>query len=159
MLNGGSNTINVIANDTDANNIVDQLTLTDAEGNSITVNTGSAYSVTIYDSAYTPTSALAGGIFESSKNAWLLLGAATDYGIIVVQDADNSVQALYPTLNKGDLVALTFNVGNGGGTAIFGQGIQPRTKITGKVVPEFGAPGVIEFTTPTSYTDEIVELQ
>nr|WP_285519792.1 hypothetical protein [Thermococcus nautili] len=111
------------------------------------------------DYAYTSISELAGGIFQASKLAWNNLADPTDYGIIVIQDADNSVQPLYPTLNKGDLVALTFNVGNAGGTAIFGNGIEPRTKITGKVVPEFGAPGVIEFTTPTSYTAEIIELQ
>nr|WP_083757816.1 hypothetical protein [Thermococcus onnurineus] len=115
--------------------------------------------LSVIDSAYTPASLIAGGVFASDKLAWLGLSAATDYGIIVIQDADNSVQPLYPTINKGDMVALTFYVGNDAGTAIFGQGIQPRTKITGKVVPEFGAPGVIEFTTPTSYTDEIIELQ
>nr|WP_240912240.1 hypothetical protein [Thermococcus sp. GR7] len=125
----------------------------------MTVNDGSSIIVEVLDSAYTAKDELAGGIFASDKFAWSLLASATDYGIIVIQDADNSVQPLYPTINKGDMVALTFYVGNDAGTAIFGQGIQPRTKITGKVVPEFGAPGVIEFTTPTSYTDEIIELQ
>ncbi|CAI1493183.1 Flagellin [Thermococcus nautili] len=139
----------------DGTNVV----LTDQYGNSITVAAGGTINVNVIDYAYTSISELAGGIFQASKLAWNNLADPTDYGIIVIQDADNSVQPLYPTLNKGDLVALTFNVGNAGGTAIFGNGIEPRTKITGKVVPEFGAPGVIEFTTPTSYTAEIIELQ
>ncbi|WP_337998376.1 hypothetical protein [Thermococcus onnurineus] len=140
------------------------LIITDQYGNQMVIyDIGSGASanvkLSVIDSAYTPASLIAGGVFASDKLAWLGLSAATDYGIIVIQDADNSVQPLYPTINKGDMVALTFYVGNDAGTAIFGQGIQPRTKITGKVVPEFGAPGVIEFTTPTSYTDEIIELQ
>ena len=176
VLASGANTITVSAGDiggssTGAN---DDLILTDQYGNKLiiydvidtTANGGDKEkTVTItpgvFDSAYTGTSDIAGGIFASDKYAWSFLDKPTDYGIIVIQDADNSVQPLYPTLNKGDLVALTFYVGGtvGGNNAIFGNGIEPRTKITGKVVPEFGAPGVIEFTTPTSYTAEIIELQ
>ncbi|AJC70841.1 flagellin [Thermococcus guaymasensis DSM 11113] len=129
----------------------------------IIINNGSTQAVLNYESnAYTGKDGIAGGIFDTGKTAWSGLNDPTDYGIIVVQDADNSVQSDYPTLNKGDLVILTFYVGGsvGGENAIFGNnGIPPRTKITGKIVPEFGAPGVIEFTTPTSYTEEIVELQ
>ncbi|WP_342765123.1 hypothetical protein [Thermococcus sp.] len=152
ILNEGANTVSVTDNGDGT------ITIT-VGSTSMTVTDGSSITIEVLDSAYTAKDELAGGIFASEKFAWSLLVSPTDYGIIVIQDADNSVQALYPTLNKGDLVALTFNVGNSGGSAIFGYGIEPRTKITGKVVPEFGAPGVIEFTTPTSYTAEIIELQ
>ncbi|WP_372842725.1 flagellin [Pyrococcus kukulkanii] len=117
---------------------------------------------------------------------------AKSFGIIVLQDADNSLSADYPTLNQGDLVVLTVLVGSlkesasnadyiydsdGDGTAdsavdvdgdgsygdtitgVFGNGIAPGTKITGEVVPEFGAPGVVEFTTPSTYTEAVMELQ
>ncbi|QEK78055.1 flagellin [Pyrococcus furiosus DSM 3638] len=95
-----------------------------------------------------------GDVFNAST-AWNL--SNTNFGIIVLQDADNSVDQNYPTLNKGDIVVITVKVGEGNG--VFGKGIPPRTKITGKVIPEFGAPGVIEFTTPSTYTSEVIELQ
>jgi len=83
---------------------------------------------------------------------WDNLGA-TDFGIIVLQDADGSILPQYPTLNAGDLVALAVNVDN-----VFG-GIAPGERVTGQVIPENGAPGVIDFTTPSTYTDNVMELQ
>nr|WP_281288769.1 hypothetical protein [Thermococcus aciditolerans] len=131
-------------------------------------------------------SGVVNNIFDSTNlDAWKYIVAPTEYGIIALQDADNSVQEAYPTLNAGDLVVLTVPVGGTtdfdvsantitvqdvsgtpaitiqkvGFSAVFGDGFQPRQKITGKVVPEFGAPGVIEFTTPTSFTTNIITLQ
>jgi flagellin FlaB len=99
--------------------------------------------------------------------AWSYLDQSTsEFGIIVLQDGDDSLTAAHPTLNKGDLVILTVLVGNldvdGASPAesgVFGAGIAPGKKITGEIVPEFGAPGVIEFTTPSTYTDAVMELQ
>ncbi|AJC70842.1 flagellin [Thermococcus guaymasensis DSM 11113] len=86
---------------------------------------------------------------------WSVL-TSTTFGIIVLQDDDGSVQMNYPTLSKGDLVVLAVNT-----EQVFSDnsGIEPNTKITGEVVPEFGAPGVIEFTTPSTYTQSVMELQ
>ncbi|AHL22769.1 flagellin [Thermococcus nautili] len=120
-------------------------------------------------------------IFGTTLAAWSNLWAtghdpAKNFGIIVLQDADQSLSADYPTLNQGDLVVLTVlvgaldlgNDGYGTGTDAVGvfadlannvYGIAPGTKITGEVVPEFGAPGVIEFTTPSTYTEAVMELQ
>ncbi|NJE53919.1 flagellin [Thermococcus sp. 21S9] len=87
----------------------------------------------------------------SVSGAWPTTGY--NFGIVVIQDADNSVQQNYPTINQGDLVALTINA-----TAALG-GIGPGTTITGEVIPEQGAPGVIQFTTPSTYTTDVIELQ
>ncbi len=75
------------------------------------------------------------------------------FGIIVLQDEDGSISSNYPVLNRGDKVILTVNT-----NTIF-SGITPRTSVTGEVRPEFGAPGIIEFTTPPAYTENVIELQ
>ncbi|AJC70840.1 flagellin [Thermococcus guaymasensis DSM 11113] len=100
--------------------------------------------------------------------AWTYLNdtSTSEFGIIVLQDADDSLSDDHPTLNKGDLVVLTVLVGNydvdgdsNPESGVFGNGIAPGKKITGEIVPEFGAPGVIEFTTPSTYVDAVMELQ
>ena len=40
-----------------------------------------------------------------------------------------------------------------------GFGIPPSTKVIGKVIPETGDDGDIEFVTPATYTTNILELQ
>jgi flagellin FlaB len=73
------------------------------------------------------------------------------FGVIVLQDADDSCIATNPIINFGDHVVLT--VGNAF------SGISPRTDMFGMVISEEGAPGIIGFRTPESYTDSILELQ
>ncbi|QDA31874.1 flagellin [Thermococcus indicus] len=129
----------------------------DLKNTKVILSNGTVQAVLSYDTdSYT--SGVVSDIFDTTLYAWdNLTSKTTNFGIIVLQDADNSVKQNYPTLNKGDLVVLTVQVGDSG---VFGtNGIKPRTKIIGKVVPEFGAPGVIEFTTPSTYTDKVMTLQ
>ncbi|NJE13532.1 flagellin [Thermococcus sp. LS2] len=81
------------------------------------------------------------------------------FGIAVVQDGDNSLgSADHPTLSWGDIAALmlwTTPFDNGRDSF----GLPPGTKVIGKVIPENGAGGVIDFTTPSTYTSNIMELQ
>ncbi|MCS3900757.1 flagellin [Methanococcus voltae] len=88
----------------------------------------------------------------SSIADWSKLNGTT-VGLIVIQDADDSVAAATPVINKGDIVAIAIN------TTTFAT--TPRTAISGTVQPEFGAPGVISFTTPATYLtgSKIVQLQ
>ncbi|MBA2859268.1 flagellin [Methanococcus maripaludis] len=82
-----------------------------------------------------------------------LATTSTEFGIAVVQDNDGSVKAASPVLNKGDIVAITIV----DGTTL---DLSPRTEVSGKIQPEFGAPGVIAFTTPATYIDtNVIELQ
>jgi flagellin FlaB len=94
-----------------------------------------------------------GEISDLSLDAWNLTSG--QFGIIVIQDADNSCKSDTPVINKGDIVALTVNA------TANELALEPRTKVTGSVVPEFGAPAVIEFTTPATYlsTQTVLELQ
>ena len=94
-----------------------------------------------------------GEVTNTSLAAWNLSGG--EFGIIVLQDADGSCKSTTPVINKGDIVALTINA------SAVGLNLVPRTTVTGSVIPEFGAPAVIEFTTPAAYlsTQEVIQLQ
>ena len=86
--------------------------------------------------------------------------AVSDFGdnqhfdIIVFQDADGSCKEATPIINFGDHVVLAVD-----SSSVFTTGIPPRTDVFGTVIPEEGTVGVIGFTTPSSYTEDVIELQ
>jgi len=75
------------------------------------------------------------------------------FGILVVEDADNSLSSSTPVINRGDKVYLCINA-----TGCFNN-IAERTDVWGMVAPELGSPGMISFRTPASYTDNVIDLQ
>lgn len=95
-----------------------------------------------YDSANFNSSASDSGVFAT--DAFNL--TATQFGIIVLEDADGSCKSDTPTINKGDTAILTINA-----SAAFSPGIGTRKDVWGNVMPEFGSWGLINFNTPTSY--------
>jgi flagellin FlaB len=82
--------------------------------------------------------------------------AANRFGILVLEDADGSCTQANPVINRGDKVLLCVDT-----TQSFSAtgGINERTDIWGIVCPEQGSPGVIAFTTPASYNDNVYDLQ
>ena len=91
-----------------------------------------------------------GGLFGTVNSSNL---TTTTYGVIVIRDIDNSCSSSTPLINNDDLVVILVNT-----TKCF-NGISTRTKISGKVIPEHGVNGVIAFTTPSAYVDNIIDLQ
>jgi len=79
-----------------------------------------------------------------------------EFGIVVLQDVDNSCLQTNPIINEGDKVVLTIRCDSG---AAFGRELPERTDVFGHVVPEVGSSGVISFTTPSAYNDVIFDLQ
>ena len=116
----------------------------------VTISNGETAAVLHYSSTYYATLTNGGDIFTSAA----FPATGTNFGIIVLQDADGSITATTPTMNSGDRVALAINT-----TTVFGSAIPVNTHVYGQVKPEFGAPGVIDFTTPPTYTVSVVELQ
>lgn len=92
---------------------------------------------------------LSGGVFSSVNFSNL---SASTYGVVVVRDTDDSCSSNNPVINENDLVALVLNC-----SKCF-NGLSTRTKVTGKIVPEYGISGVLSFTTPSSFVDTIIEL-
>ncbi|MEA3457838.1 MAG: flagellin [Candidatus Thermoplasmatota archaeon] len=82
--------------------------------------------------------------------------AANRFGILVLEDADGSCTETNPVINGGDKVLLCVDT-----TQSFSAtgGINERIDIWGMVCPEQGSPGVIAFTTPALYSDNICDLQ
>ena len=76
-----------------------------------------------------------------------------EFGIIVLNDPDDSLSRFNPVINEGDKVVLTVDV-----DACFNK-IGERTDVLGMVIPEIGSPGMISFTTPSSYPDTVYDLQ
>ncbi|NJE08869.1 flagellin [Thermococcus sp. M39] len=84
--------------------------------------------------------------------------ARAEFSIAVINDIGNTMEENHPTLEFGDLVALliwtdVFKTSDGE------NGIGQSTKIIGKVIPETGAAGVIDFTTPATFNYNVIELQ
>ena len=77
------------------------------------------------------------------------------FGILVIEDADGSfVSKNEAVMNRGDKALLCINC-----TGCFNN-ISERTDMWGMVVPEIGAPGMISFRTPSSYTGKnVFDLQ
>ena len=101
-----------------------------------------------YGSSVTGTANVDGSVFDVTN-----FGDADDFDIIVLQDADDSCTSANPVINFGDHVILAVDA-----NSVF-SGISPRTDVFGMVVSEEGAPGIIGFTTPQSYTEDVMELQ
>lgn len=83
-------------------------------------------------------------------------GSATTFGVNVLHDADGSCTYSTPIINFGDHVYLGINTASTFSTT---SGVPPRTDISGTIICEDGAPGVIGFRTPSAYSEEIIELQ
>ena len=79
-----------------------------------------------------------------------------EFGILVIEDADDSLSRYAPVINKGDKVVLSVQCGT---TGAFAANIPERTDVFGKILPEVGSPGIIAFTTPASYNNIILDLQ
>ena len=78
-----------------------------------------------------------------------------EFGIMVLEDADDSVSQFSPVINTGDKVMIFVDT-----SAVFGgSGIPARTDVFGYIYPEHGSPGVISFRTPASYSDTVYDLQ
>jgi len=99
---------------------------------------------------FTDTSDIDGDIFRWNFYPW---DNDTVFGIMVLEDADDSIAQENPIINSGDHVMLTINI-----TKSFG-GFGTRLDVSGQVIPEEGSPGVIAFTTPAAYNDAVVNLQ
>jgi len=97
------------------------------------------------DTEFVDTPAINGDIFTTGFTNDL---DSTHFGIIVLEDGDDSLSAATPVINKGDEVLLTVNLG-----VVFAStsGLETRTDIWGLVQSEEGAPGVFAFTTPASF--------
>ena len=102
-------------------------------------------------SAYVNASDLNGDMLTNGN-----YGTATTFGINVLQDADGSCSSSTPIINFGDHVFLGVNV-----ASVFSDssGLLPKTDVFGEVIIEDGTPGMIGFTTPSAYSEDIIELQ
>jgi len=78
---------------------------------------------------------------------------ASEFGIIVLKDDDNSCNQNTPVINRGDSVMLALNT-----TAIF-NGIPENVNIQGNIIPEEGAWDIIQFRTPSSFANSVLILQ
>jgi len=78
---------------------------------------------------------------------------SSKFGILVFEDADDSMSSSIPLMNRGDKAFLCINT-----TAVFSD-IPERTTIWGNVIPEEGFGGAIKFDTPSTYADNVMELQ
>jgi len=117
----------------------------------IEISNSSTKNFLVYDTDfYTSQADIDGNIFEPTAYC----EGNTNFSIIVIEDADGSCSSgTSAMINAGDYVILGVNT-----NSCFG-GLNPREDVWGKVIPEEGSPGVINFKCPASFFNEVVDLQ
>jgi archaeal flagellin FlaB len=85
-------------------------------------------------------------------------GTPKEFGVIVIEDADDSCTSTNPVINRGDHVVLTFSAAKAFPASDGGSGWHERTDIWGMIIPEDGATGIFAFRTPASFADTIFDL-
>jgi flagellin FlaB len=104
----------------------------------------------IFNDTYTDSTGVDGDLYARDQ----FTVGSTNFSIIVLEDADGSCSGVSSAvINSGDYVVLGINI-----TKCFG-GFDPRDDVWGLVLPEEGAPGVINFKCPASFTGTVIELQ
>jgi flagellin FlaB len=112
----------------------------------VEISDGSVKNVLRYNSdEFHPKTEINGNIFNTTFFDTL---NATRFGVIVLEDGDDSCARDTPVINRGDKVLLIVNCSAG---AVFGREVGERTDVWGIIQPEEGAPGVFAFRTPASY--------
>ena len=114
----------------------------------VEISDGDSKQVLHYENSMTNATSVNGELFENG-----VFGDANSFGIVVFQDADESCTPQNPVLNFGDHTALGINA-----TQLF-NGLPPRTNMLGQVICEEGTPKIIGFTTPASYSLDVITLQ
>lgn len=113
----------------------------------LTLGTGDAKYSLVYDSTQHNADVKDDGsdsIFDETE--W---GSGSKYGLIVLQDSDNSTaEATHPTINYGDKVYITVTMD-----------VNSTSKVSGEVIPDYGASGIVEFRAPSVFTETVVTLQ
>jgi flagellin FlaB len=99
----------------------------------------------------TSVSSYNGQIFSIHTLAWNM--SNDEFGILVLEDADESCTAATPVINRGDSVMLCVNT-----AACFAGGFGTRDDVWGTIMPEEGTPGVFSFRAPASLSDTVYDL-
>jgi len=93
------------------------------------------------------------GIFSSTDGANNIFEQeSTTFGIIELEDADNSCGADTPVINRGDMVMICINA-----SACF-NGCSARTDIWGTIIPEGGSISMFSFRVPGLGSDTVFDL-
>ncbi len=125
---------------------------------SVTLTINGITAVLVYNSSIFASVAQSGTDNLFGTSVWSLLSAthhdSTSYGVLVESDPVNSLTASYPVLSPGDTAAVIFNVTN-----TFGANITQNQAVSGQITPEQGAPAVIDFNAPDSFTTRTITLQ
>lgn len=114
----------------------------------VEITNGESKQILRYGNSLTNVTEINGELFTYGD-----FGGTTSFGVNVLQDADISCTVDSPVINFGDHTALGIN------TNLLFNGISPRTNLNGMVICEQGTPGIIGFTTPSSYSIAVVDLQ
>ena len=93
----------------------------------------------------------AGGIFATLNHSQL---GATDYGVIAIHDADNSIFNSNG-ISTSDQAMLLVNLTAALATT---DGLEPGEILEGKLVPEVGANGIFVINAPNAFKYRVVEL-